>query len=479
MLKFLKQHPLFLFPLVLGIIFTLMVPPFQKPDEFLHFSKTVAISKLVFSCSPKDNPVNPAPFYLNQFKDDIYNQSIHYDYYKKYPFAEFFGNSWFTNQDERKLTSVHSGGYCHLPTMPYFFQAIGITLGELLGLNAYLSFMLGRLVIFVVSFVWLIKLFKMLDKPFNYLVLFTFSIPMALHQISSYSYDAVHIMLSLTLFTLFVKALFTKGKLSLRQILPLIIVSLLFQFSKMGGYEPLLLLPLLLFRRLDLNLARKLLLFGSYLLLFTITFIFARLNLVGGVFSDEVFPGISPAGQLEYARENPLAVGRTFLRTQGYQAQFYTKSFFGAFGWLDFEIGFIAYAALMGLSGYLLLVLYRSKNVKTLRTPILLSVAFLLLASYFIIFFTMYVAYTPVGDPIANGVQGRYFIVMFPLALLIISQLFRHRNLKKLLLILFTLYILVNITRSIHRRYYDYSLVGEVEGTEQVEEADLNYFQSF
>ncbi|MEK7522962.1 MAG: hypothetical protein AAB569_05240, partial [Patescibacteria group bacterium] len=48
----------FLIPVQL-LIFTFLVPPFQKPDEQAHFEQSLLISKGYLSCTKKSNNMVP------------------------------------------------------------------------------------------------------------------------------------------------------------------------------------------------------------------------------------------------------------------------------------------------------------------------------------------------------------------------------------------------------------------------------------
>jgi Predicted membrane protein (DUF2142). len=47
-----------LYFLISGFIFSFLIPPFQKPDEFAHFKKTVSVANFDFFCQNKKQPIN-------------------------------------------------------------------------------------------------------------------------------------------------------------------------------------------------------------------------------------------------------------------------------------------------------------------------------------------------------------------------------------------------------------------------------------
>jgi len=46
---------IFLYFLITGFFFSFLIPPFQKPDEFAHFKKTVSVANFDFFVRIKNN----------------------------------------------------------------------------------------------------------------------------------------------------------------------------------------------------------------------------------------------------------------------------------------------------------------------------------------------------------------------------------------------------------------------------------------
>ena len=127
--------------LIVGTIFSFIIPPFQKPDETVHFKKTVAISYGIFDCS-KNNQIRVN----KQFVDLVQQKSLQLIIAKKNRKLNF--NQWFnqinTTKFENKFTLLDAKNSCQLPVISYAPQATGLLFSRLLNLNAYWSFFIGR-----------------------------------------------------------------------------------------------------------------------------------------------------------------------------------------------------------------------------------------------------------------------------------------------------------------------------------------------
>jgi uncharacterized membrane protein len=99
------------------------------------------------------------------------------------------------------------------------------------------------------------------------------------------------------------------------------------------------------------------------------------------------------------------------LRSQG---RFYAVSFVGVLGWLDTPLG-SSVAAVHGLV-LLLLAVAEANPAVALSVRTRAAILAIIAASVLVVVTWLYAHWTPVGRPIIEGVQGRYFIPVAPLA---------------------------------------------------------------
>lgn len=135
--------------------------------------------------------------------------------------------------------------------------------------------------------------------------------------------------------------------------------------------------------------------------------------LAGGKYGPD---GISMSGQLHYLATHISTIPRLLVHSFVQWGPFYLKTFVAGLGWFDiwfpahyYLAGFIAIAASLALC-----VLGPVQNRQAGFAESALSLL-ALLASTLLIMVGLYLAYTPVGGALILGVQGRYFVPLFPL----------------------------------------------------------------
>ena len=155
---------LFLFYfLATGFFFSFLIPPFQKPDEFAHFKRTVSVSNFDFFCQKKKQPVNINLYHLITSPQI----RIQFDYKNKIP-VSFYKEAPL--KYELKMVDVSEGcrfydfvGYL----IPAFFYKL---VSWLSFINGFLLFGLIRFSIFLFCYSILIFLtLKNKEKFFQFL----------------------------------------------------------------------------------------------------------------------------------------------------------------------------------------------------------------------------------------------------------------------------------------------------------------------
>lgn len=121
-------------------------------------------------------------------------------------------------------------------------------------------------------------------------------------------------------------------------------------------------------------------------------------------------PGADASGQVHYLLAHPAEVFNIAANTLEYQIGLYLESFIGRLGWLDV----ILPAAYIELAWAVLIVAacasIATGVVTRARCSAGVVVALALASSVVALFAALYVSWTPVGNFIVDGIQGRYFI---------------------------------------------------------------------
>ena len=425
------------------LIFTFLVPPFQKPDEQTHFEQSLIISKGFLSCQKKSNNTIPIEKkYISFIKTPYLDLLTHGE--TKLPVSIFLKDLFSNIQDNKKI-NFNIDHLCSFPIVSYLPQAFALTVTSISKLNPIMSLYSGRLFMSILGYFWFLYLYKRIAKNFKLILLFTFALPMTLHQISSFSYDAVQIMLALTFFMLIINE-------NIGVNAQLFTVLLLFLVSKKIGYE------------------------GFFLFLFLIPFEIKPMIILGLIFvpfyllsklsgtydlqyfaSNQVF---DPLHQLNFLFSNPINIFKVLVATTIHRFTFYLQSLIGIFGWLEYGLDPLSYL-LYGL--FFIYVIVETRHTLSLHKNKTILLSLTLIISYIFIILLGFVFYTVKGTLISGGIQGRYFIPFVPFIILLITQFTQKinwpkikmgNNVKNIFSILIIIYLMTATFLSVLNRYY-------------------------
>lgn len=321
-----------------GFIFSFLIPPFQKPDEFAHFEKTVSLAHLDFFCQRKRYAI-PANLYEVINSPQI--RIIPFNSHSKMSTSLY---RLPPKNNENKILNVREG--CRFKdNIGYVFSVISYIIFSSLPINGFILFDLMRFFIFVVSYTFLIFfILKIKNNFFQVVSLFILSLPMTINQMSAFSYDTGHLFFGLIFLGLFFE-IFNKKKFIAKDILFLTFFYILFNFSK-PFYDFFIflffLVPKEAFKNIKLN--KKLLIFILIIFIFVIRIKNLRLTAVNlGLYDSKI--------QKKIILENPMRFLSVFINTLIDNFRFYTLSAIGILGWLDFELHFFVYVFFIGLFG--------------------------------------------------------------------------------------------------------------------------------
>jgi len=432
----------FLIPVQL-LIFTFLVPPFQKPDEQAHFEKSLLISKGYLSCQKKSgNIVKLEKKYIDFIKNPYLDLMTH-GQSAKLPLTIFF-QDLFSNNQLNKRVDFNIDHLCSFPIISYLPQAFILIIASFLRFNPFLSIYLGRLIMSITGYFWFLYLYRKIENKYKLILAFTFALPMTLHQISSFSYDVIHIILALTFFTLTVNYSLKK-KVDFYQSAKLFLVLFLLIWSKKIGYE-----TFALFLFLIPFIKKQILTFIS---LFVPLYFLSKLNGSYDLQSALSSQTINPIQQLNFLLSNPVNILKVIFETTIHRTAFYLQSLVGIFGWLEYGLDPLSYF-LYGLFFTLLLINTNFPKKLILSNKKNIIFFCILLISYIFIVLLAFVFNTTPESLITHGVQGRYFIPFLPFVILFIIQIKDNPILQKILYFLVIIYLLSATFYSVFNRYY-------------------------
>lgn len=459
----LKEKIIFSFVILVGLFFVFLVPPFQKPDETVHYWRAVALSKGQFFCTKGDDTtgyfsIPNANYKLPSF---LTTSETAFRYNTKFPLYLLTQ----VPQIESKETPYQLKGYCGLLSfMGYIPNATGLLISAPLN-NLLLSFYFGRLaalLFFLSCFYFSLKIIR---PEYKNILYFFGVVPMALHQATAYSYDSAQLSLVFIIFTLLINIL-NKSVLRILDLVFLLLAILVFVLIK-PGYYAFLLLPLLIpLPKLGKVFLKNLWLFvGLFLFSFLILIFFINQFQLGPL---PYPPHVLPNFQLDFIIQHPLKAILILYNTLGISGEAYYKGLIGIFGWLDYSVNFFVYIIYSLTFGLIVQNVINQTHKTTLNTKKLFLLFLVICATFISIFLLMYLNHTPVASSPILGVQGRYFLVLIPFIIYFITQFFHSigkLNFIFLIVILSFIFIVGNVLISIYLRYYDYSSVNITQQT--------------
>lgn len=439
--------------LLIGFLFIFLVPPFQKPDEVVHYYRTTAVVSSLknFNFSGK--------IYLtsseNKLPESMFSGVIAANYQNKFP------KSLYLFELFKKNNFVIDNTHPILIDWSYFFSYMPGVIGYFLFGSYFplIGFYLARLSFFLFFICCTWWSLKNTRGRFKYLIYMYCCLPMVWLQVTAISYDAVLFGLVPVIFTLILK-LFSEKKLSFMDLIIFILFLFWASVSKSGNEIFMILVFLFPFRKLFPTISKwRLSLLNIFLFVMCIGF-FGLRTLKTGLVSSEI--NINQSVQKKLLLTSPDYVLSTTLNTllDRDKAVFYIGSFFGNFGWLDYSLSLPVYFLIFTVILLIGVNYFRDKPKSILSFGQIFFILFFVILVLGIAFGSMFLGWTPGAFPVVEGVQGRYFLPVFIFLLFALFELFLkfdRKKVKKFLLVSSLLVIFTSISITTYKRYYDYS----------------------
>ncbi len=408
--------------LIFGIIFIILTPPFRVTDENVHFIRSFAISNgdIIPKSNDKGELIVSLPVSFIEMFKSIGDFTNHFDpnfRYSVYSTLNGFDFHGFSNATQ-EINSVANGSpFVYLP------QVIAILICKLFNFPILLSVYLGRL-LNLIAWGWMVYYgIKIAPISKNILLLISLT-PMILHQSASLSPDAITNGISF-LFICYILKL-RLGKITNKGIVFLIIFSILLALIKF----PYFLLLLLFFIIPKQNIGDTKKYIKAIIIIFVpglLVFLFWNFITSGALVINK--EGVDPKAQILFVLNSPFEYMKIQIFTAIKLFPFYLKSsLIGIFG------GGKELPEILDIIPICMLIVglidNKSEVILSLKNKLFIILLFFGLVP--LIFLPLYVQYSPVGFPIIDGVQGRYFIPIITLIVLVLSNIGINHNLNNL-----------------------------------------------
>ncbi len=457
----LKPHKFFItFASSFGLIILLLTPPFQVPDEIIHFYKAYQISEGNFISIKQNDRIGgflptsiikiTGPFLgLRWYNHTKTNRKIIFEQFKvplkdnERTFADFPNNAMYSP-------------VCYIP------QALSIFVFRKLNLPPLYIFYGARL--FTLLF-WIFGIYKAIKIiPFyKWLFALIALLPMSLYINMSLSADVMTNLLSFFFIAYTLKYAYSKTNVTYNNFLILLLLIILLASTKLV-YTPLVLLIFLIPKK---NFMDKKHYFIQISLVFIIAFctvifwsiklnnLYLPYNLYNRQFRDaaSLIECVNAYAQMEYLTNHNIYIIRVLINSMVQSFDMYFRGYIGTFGWLDtllpIRFIYLAYSVLFGIA----LIEKSNTIIINLKQKIIIAISIIITIS--LVLLSQHLSWNCVGGEIIVTIQGRYFIPVFPLLfILFYNTKFNYTKLVKPLVIIFTIISLSITVKTIYSRYY-------------------------
>lgn len=413
------EHLFLISALILGVAYMMLFPPFSVPDEGTHIGSSYKYSNVVLGYGFDHNGSD----YVRE--DDFAKVPLY-----KTPKADtyrYVGENLFTacKSTNMKETSLpYAGNVCQ-----YIFSTAGVTLARVLNFGYLPTLMLGR----IFNFAFFIGLVYIAIKriPFGKAIICSVALmPMTMSLAMSFSYDSVINTLAIFFISTVLYICYSENQIRWWDIALLSASGGLLVAAKAGVYIficlMILMIPMKRFKKktdYSLMIVISLASCAVFMIAFNLINVINASTLPNAVESMDAYIAPKQTYSIASIFASPGTFVKIFVDTVNSKSEFYIFSLLGyRLGWLNITIPvylpMITFVVLL-LSSFKLEA--ECQFIKP-RTKFLLG---LICAAVFCIFVVVAYTWTPQGESIIEGVQGRYLIPILPIFLL----LFRNRNL--------------------------------------------------
>ena len=434
-----KPHRFFLITAsIFGIIYTLIVPPFQAPDEFNHFYRSWQIADgtsrnnqeggLIGNRTLDNRLGDSLPSSLLSISEPFEQLPFHFE--QRIKSSTIFHNLK-TPLDEQKKTFIDFTNTAVYAPTAYISQSTSIFLFKKLGFTPLSIFYLARLLTLIlwITIIYVsIKTIPVKKELFALLAL----LPSSLFINASLNADVITNALSFLAISLFVKMFFEKNKITKIEILTFGISNVLISLNKIA-YLPLVFLFFLIPKAQFQSKKQKYIL--SFLLLSanlavvlwwskTITPLYIRFEDYNPTFriGQQLNEGVDPMAQFAFIIHNPLTFTQIMITSYVKTMPHTLIHYIGKFGW---EKNYLPLFLILPLFLMLILRGSISENIEEKRfsKTIKLKIIFIGIMMSIGLATAMYLLWCPVGMPFIENLSGKYFIPIFPLFFMALPHL--------------------------------------------------------
>jgi len=409
--------------LIYGIAFLFITPPFQVLDEDSHFFKAVGLSE---GYVIPEKVGNKSGVYVPEGTLDLVNAFFPKKdvYFKdKLEVNDIISKLNINLGENKKFADLSNTAVVVYSPVPYIISAFAIKIGEFLNLAPLILMYLAR---FGNLIFWIFLVFVAIRiTPIHKWVFLTLALmPMTIFEAASISADSLTIALSFLIIAYILKLAMDTSKFTAKNFFILFIVGLLIASTKS-------IYILLLFFFLIIPTSK----FKNYKMKYGVFFgIFIPIGLLSGFWIllynglyVPIFPTWSIFGQISYVIHYPMTYLIILLQTFTDFGMAYLVMFVADLGHFAVNL-----STILSLIYIFVLIFVAAIDKERLQFDLKqkMNGFVIFIVTIFVIMTFEYLTWNPVGYNIILGVQGRYFIPIAPLFLLLF-----YNNLENVLIL--------------------------------------------
>jgi uncharacterized membrane protein len=429
-----------------GLIILLVTPPFQVPDEYLHFDYSYAVSLGNFF-----GDTSVIPNSLQQLMDATNSLPSHPEV--KISFDKLLQFIRIPLNPGETVPKIYSPEAKYDP-VPYLPTALSIVIARVFNFNPLDLFYFGRIINLLFWILLGYNAIKLMPD-FKWAFLLLILAPMSLFEAGSYSADVFLNSISF----LWISLCFNYSSLQNEEVLDkrsrilLIIIASLLSLAKppyiflVGLYFW---IPRSKFGNNPQYRKNTLQIIGIsfFLFLFSLSYLRHDLSVTN------IDTTYSFMGQLRFLINSPLKYPVIVLQSIKELFIPYWYSSIGLLGWLDTLLPSYIYITYPMVVIFICIIDQQMQVLFSLKQKLIT----ILVSTFVFLTITLssYLTWTPVGKNIIEGLQGRYLIPVFPILIL----LFKNRYIsvskewKNILVTVYLIIVLCITVRALILRYY-------------------------
>lgn len=397
-----------------GLLFIILTPPFQAPDEQAHFLRAYQVSELNFVVDDiGDQAGGHLPVEFKKIFAVTNEPNIAFRPNLKYDIQNTKKALTITDDESPEREFYEFSSTSAYSPLSYLPQSLGILVAKALQLPLLMSMYAGRLGN-LIAWVGLMTIAIRLIPIKKWLLVALGLLPMAIFQAGSLSSDIMATGLVAVFFAFTVKLYFQQEKIRHTDLLLLFTIALSMTLSKQIMFMALpliLLLPRRKFERPKMLLLAKLATIVIPLLLLMLWLWIVRDIDIAATAANKQ----DSVQQLKFILQNPHSFINTLWNTHFFSwGDSITRSFIGVFGWADAPLSELI--TTVGYTGLAILAISTTQRTRlTFNKRQRIYLLLILIGFWLAINAALYLYYSPVGFKIIVGLQGRYFL---PLAII-------------------------------------------------------------